>query len=385
MRSARELIELASQEPIADLLAREFNIPLKKVGSKLRSRECPHCGAGGADSVRLNVDPAKNLYFCHVCETGGDPIFLFREAYDLNAVEAAKRILGEDDESPADMERRRKRIRELEEQRRKMQQAEAESNAVKARIFTRLVEWAGTLTGDDFKRSISYLENERAISRKVLRVAWARRLLVFLPDEPGRTDAFLRSEFSTEDLLKSGILKEEGRKMGVCYRQVVTPYRGDDGRVYSAEFRYPERNPEFGAKSIRYGRAPNPWLWPGKGNMTVICEGIIDALSLRTLAFAGTIICVPGISQWRDDWNELVTGQHVRVMFDNDEEPLKDRDGNPRLDEQGNPIYPGPAAAKRLVERLKDGSRCLTAQALIPKRKGEDINDILRRRVVETP
>ncbi len=55
---------------IQDLFERHFNIKLKKVGSKMRGK----CPFHDDHSPSMNVDPTLNLFYCPVCQTGGDVI-----------------------------------------------------------------------------------------------------------------------------------------------------------------------------------------------------------------------------------------------------------------------------------------------------------------------
>lgn len=375
--SGREVIERARLVPITDLLA-EMGVELRQVSGGLRSRTCPFCGEGSKSSVRFAVDAKKNLFFCHVCEAGGDGIKLFELAYGLKPLEAAKRVLKLDDEGMP----KRTIIKESEyaRLRRKEEEKEAASQAMKARIFTQLFfGFIHRMKKSDIEGSLAYMEKERKIPLEVLRQAWARRLIGFLPDDSRRTEDWLRRTFSVNDLILAGLLKQGSKRIGITFRHIVTPYFADNRTIPSMEFRYAESNPTFGAKSIRYGTTPNPWIWEGGGSTIIVTEGIIDALSLRAFGFAGTIVCTPGISQWQNEWDHYVEGKHVIVIFDNDAEPLKNKDGSIRLDEDGSPMYPGPSAAKRLVRHFEENTKCLTARMLLPKKKGEDINDILRR------
>lgn len=373
--SGRELFERARLVPITDLLA-ELGVELRRVAGGYRSRMCPFCGEGSRSSVRFAVDVENNLFFCHVCQTGGDGIKLFELAYGLTPLEAAKKVLKMDDDGTPSrnivkLERARLR-KEAEKQK-------AATQAMKTRIFTRLLKFIYQMKKSDIEGSLAYMTNERKIPLEVIREAWKMRLIGFLPDDVRRTEAWLRQQFKAEELIQAGLLKEGSKRIGIAFRKIVTPYYAEDRTVPSMEFRYAESKHVFGPKSIRHGTAPKPWIWEGSGYTAVITEGIMDALSLRAFGFKGTVVCTPGISQWQNEWDEIVAGRHVIVIFDNDAEPLKNKDGSILLDEDGSPVYPGPSAARRLVRRFERDTACLSAKMLLPKRKGEDINDILRR------
>jgi len=70
-----------------DRTAQLLNLQLKQSGTQLRG-QCPACQSD--DDRSLAITPAKNVYFCHAGQTGGDCISLVAHILTLTMKDAAE-------------------------------------------------------------------------------------------------------------------------------------------------------------------------------------------------------------------------------------------------------------------------------------------------------
>jgi len=358
--------------PIVPLLE-NMGCVFHKSGDKLRSSNCPHCG-GGDKNPPFQVDLGENSYYCFKCGIGGNPIDLMVSAYGMKPAEAVEDLIGESEESD---EQRKIRVEAAKSRKREFERKKKEKTDARRRFLSGVFQKCRAFEVSNSASSFDYITKERGIPLDILKDAFLRGRIAFLPDD-------LNDRYRLFDSCLTIELREKGeidKKLlgSLAHRPILFPYASDDGFVFSMEFRS-VGEPKFGPKSIRLCSTEIPWIWKQSGKAVIINEGVLDGLSAIGLGFGGTVISIPGINQWRDDWNYMLKDERVMIIFDNDPNPLSDQDGNLILDENGESVYPGRHAAKKLRDRLIMCGMPISVEARMPARKDSDINDALIRR-----
>ncbi|MBN1610867.1 MAG: hypothetical protein JW940_29820 [Polyangiaceae bacterium] len=138
--------------------------------------------------------------------------------------------------------------------------------------------------------------------------------------------------FETQTLVRAGLLRcdesgavDTSRFMWPRHRLLI-PWRDPDGRIDILQRRrldagdpkyvFPRgRKPPYPFGVEQFAVAPDE-------HTIVWCEGAVDVLALRLLAFRDRLPIVPlglpGLDGWRADWAGPCGGRHVRVGFDAD-------------------------------------------------------------------
>jgi len=264
-------------------------------GMKAHSSTCPSCyDAKSASSTKVAIDDENGLWYCFACGAGGDVINLVREHQGLSAIEAAEWITKqsrEDFKNIADNYKQKTR-----ESRPRYEINEEDRR--KARALT-------ILASEGAKRmcpvTMQYLTG-RGISRELIKANWRKKLIgtsTIAPSKMMEIALLMLPETATQ---KDKYIMYKS----LLYRPAVFLYRNKSGIVTSAEFRSIKKS--AASKSIRRGKAELPWVLNGDCHNTAIVEGCIDALSLQTLGFSGTVVSVPGVQCWRDTWKDLIKG-----------------------------------------------------------------------------
>jgi|GEM_PF-5359519 len=338
---------------ILDLYESKFEVT--RSNNRYRSRSCPNsqCGDGSQGSVRVDIDPSKNMYHCFNCGDGGLPLqFLVASGEYKNVVEAARAILNNDaiKISQDDLEERK-----LAEKNRLAN--EQKTNQKRTYALTQIIETATHINASEYQKCLDYLQS-RNITLEILREAYKRKLIAFLPDEPKKANQLIL-KLGKQILIDAELLKKNSNFSGLAFRPILTPYFTKNGQVGSCEFRLTHKKNESDLKSMRYGKEKvKPWLWQSEeNNLLAIVEGIIDALSLIHLGWKGSVICVPGIRNWQKHWAESCKGKHVYLMFDNDGENKQSIDGMASIE-------------------LDLESNCLSYKSVVP-RFNNDINEMI--------
>lgn len=113
-----------------------------------------------------------------------------------------------------------------------------------------------------------------------------------------------------------------------------------------------------------------------------ICEGPWDGMAWyqATESRKGhAVIAVPGCNQWKPEWNKLIAGKDVRILFDSDYPKTNSKTG-----QQMQPV--GFCATKRLAQKIKLLAKSVSFLNWGPEgfaaelKDGCDIRDILMER-----
>lgn len=346
-----ELFEKAKMAvSLVSFFETELSAKAVTTNASLRFDVCPSCGTSHAGSLKVSV--RGDQWRCHKCGTGGSVVDAAGYAWEMSAVDAAKKLAGDPDRYP---------VARVPQQDKAVQKADeiAREEALSA-VFALLLN-AIPANADD-PVCLNYLVQERGIPEEVVREAQRRKIIGFLPSDPTKAIRFLIDSVGEELLKASGLWKEGAKMPGICYRPIVAFLPGG----YSAEFRL-SRKPRDDAerKSLRYGATRFPWFWKGQEQRVMVVEGVIDLLSAVALGFNGHVIGVTGCNQWKPEWfQELREKRDVRMFY-------------VALDNDDSEMNPGQVWASKMSDEMK---RLNLPNQIRKPPKGCDINDILRNK-----
>jgi putative DNA primase/helicase len=158
-------------------VAQRHGAKLRREGRELIGA-CPHCG--GDD--RFAVWPAKNIWHCRGCGTGGDPIKLEMHLGGRRFFDAVQTLIGKDAgptrrHEPTPEEIVARAAREAERRREEAEEAARNASSV-AKILARLQPVAGT-AGETYLRDIRKLDTDHWAIRRALEdvetLGWCER------------------------------------------------------------------------------------------------------------------------------------------------------------------------------------------------------------------
>jgi DNA primase len=124
---------------------------------------------------------------------------------------------------------------------------------------------------------------------------------------------------------RSGLLR--GERMAWPYHQLIIPWRDPPGRVYTLQRRrITTGDPKYVFATGREARWPygvERLASASPATPIVLVEGAIDVLAMRVLQgrrdLGRTVLGLPGVANWHDEWTALLRGRHVCIAFDRDE------------------------------------------------------------------
>lgn len=171
--------------------------------------------------------------------------------------------------------------------------------------------------------------------RRVLVIEGAKAQLGGLPapDAQGSIVAELLRLFEAETLVRAGLLQRDdsetinkSRLMWPRHRLLI-PWRNPDGRIDILQrLRLDAGDPKYvfpKGRKPRYPFGVEVFAAAPDEHTIVWCEGALDVLALRLLAFRDRLPIVPlglpGLDGWRSDWAGPCGGRHVRIAFDADD------------------------------------------------------------------
>jgi len=286
----------------------------KTAGRYQRFNTCPHCGPSSATSTKLNVTDDR-VYHCFSCGQKGSIIDAAVAIWGCTPKEAAQRLTGQTSRRPASVPQAAPVAQTNPEEEEKLHRVQMDTFA---RIGITAMIQAHRQKPD--KEILDYLVNVRGFTMPVIREAWNRQLLGFLPNDPRKATDLLVKEIGREALEEAQLWKKDKRMPGIAFRPIVFFLPG----LQSAEFRLARPAKEGERKSIRYGPGNIPYFWRGEeDSKTAIAEGIMDLLALVCLGWKGHILAYPGVASWHIDhlvkFQEKHGPQHFHIMFDADE------------------------------------------------------------------
>lgn len=273
-------------------------IPFFKQTHGHASKYCPNCGLSSDHSNKCNI--SHELWNCYGCGRGGSVVDYAKYLWQVDAVEAAKCLIGTKIVSailkPGEISKDEKVEVDL------------------SHFYKKLLATGNTYN----KKAFDYLINERCIPEAIITDAVHRGLLIFIPEDPHDASKWLRNVFGDAELKRLGFWKEGKRMPWISFRPMIFVLPG----CKSAEWRIAE-TPKVGQlKSVRFGVDKACWHWKGResGKVNVV-EGPIDMLSMVALGWKGDIKALPGAGCWNDDWLD----GYDRAVFtlDNDAAGLK--------------------------------------------------------------
>jgi putative DNA primase/helicase len=317
-------------------------------GAKLRreGREwigpCPHCG--GVD--RFALWPAKSLWHCRGCGTGGDPIKLEMHLSGRRFFDAVRTLIGKDvgatRRTPEEIAARQ--TREAERRREEAEEAARNASSV-AKILARLQPVVGT-PGETYLRDIRKLDTDHWAIRRALEdietLGWCER-------------TFFRQDGHELD----------GQMLGAIVAILTDPVSGArTGGITRTYFC-------GGAKVCRAKSLG------GVGRLGVVrlsfddevatglhgCEGLESALSAMMMGFCP--MWAFGSTATMEAFPVLAGIECLTIIADNDRTTADE-------------IAAGDKAARQVCQRWADAGR----EAVMKRSKtpGEDANDIIKRR-----
>ncbi|MBU2769140.1 hypothetical protein HAP94_24010 [Acidithiobacillus ferrivorans] len=232
---------------------------------------CPSCGASTPQSTKLEVTDDR-LYHCFACADAGSIIDAAAITWGCEPLEAAKRLVGVI-VSP------NQRAKPLPVVAPEIPDEHAElRRAAQRQVFPKI--GVSTLIFAHRQKPepevLKYLTEDRGLSLPVIREAWCRQLIGFLPSDPHQCTELLSREIGQDLLVESGIWNPARRMPGIVGRPLVFFLPG----LNSAEFRLARPEREGERKGLRYGPGNIPWFWRGTSGKTAVVEGMFDVLRI---------------------------------------------------------------------------------------------------------
>jgi putative DNA primase/helicase len=330
-------------------IAERHGAQLKKSGREYAG-PCPLCG--GVDRFSVRTD--KNVWNCRGCDKGGDAIDLEMHLSGSSFVNAVRALIGKDAgttnrRQPTPEEIRARETREAE--RRQAQAEEQARNAGSAaRIVASLQPVAGT-PGEAYLRDTRKIDIDHWAVRRALEdvetLGWCERTFFRQPDpsKPGH--------------------ELHGQWLGAIVAILTDPING-------------ERTGGITRTFIRQGcKVCRAMSLGGAGRLGIIrltsddevetglhlCEGLESALSAMTMGFIP--MWAVGSTSQMQNFPVLNGVGCLTVIADHDIEDKAGREA-------------GQEAARAVCQRWADAGRKVVMKT--PKRRGEDANDITKRR-----
>jgi hypothetical protein len=334
-------LDQARSVPIAE----RCGVKLKKQGAELHGA-CPICRAG---DDRFIVWPKRNHWHCRQCGAGGDPIAFEMHVRRCSFVDAVRGLIGKDAGTPNRRQPMAEEIaaRTARETERKQAEAkeQARNEASVARILAHLQPVWDT-PGAAYLRDLRKIDVNHWAIRRALEdietLGWSERV-------------YFREEGH----------ELHGQHLGAIIGILTDPVTGE--RTGGITRTYIHQGVKIGkAKSLGgVGRLGIIRLSPDEeilGGLH-ICEGIESALSLMQMGFCP--MWAAGSTSQLKAFPVLAGVECLTIIADHD---IADEAGKQASQQ----------AARETRQRWANAGRETVMK--IPKRPGEDANDILKRR-----
>jgi hypothetical protein len=331
-------------------IAERHGAKLKKSGAEWLG-PCPRCG--GVD--RFAILPAKNLWNCRGCGTGGGPIDLEWHLSGGTFVDAVRILIGRDAGTPNRRPPTPEEIKAREAREAERRQVEAEEQARNAssvaKIIGRTQPIIGT-PGEVYLRDVRRIDvSHWAICRvleNVETLGWCERTYFRQPD-PSKPGHQLHGQWL-------------GAIIAILSDPVTSQPTGGITRTFLHQGRKVCRAMTLGG----VGRLGIIRLTPDDEVETGlhICEGIESAMSAMLWGFCP--MWAMGSRTTMANFPVLAGIECLTAVADHDVQDAAGREA-------------GQQAAREVCQRWADAGR--EAAIETPKRPGEDANDILRRRL----
>ena len=339
----------AKELSLSAFIEAELGATAKNSAGWKRYNNCPACGEGSKDSVKLAVNKDDRTWKCHKCGEHGSIIDAAMFLWGCDNVEAVRKLLGVSERGP-------RPIAPTVDHAADDAAAKRRADLMKV-AFSKLQEAAQEFKND--KDCLRYLTIKRAIPLDTIRIAQARGMVGFMPSNHQRAKAVMVAALGEDLLRETGLWKPDKELPGIAYRPLVFFLPG----MTSAEFRVIEDVPKGWSKSIAHGPKEYPYWWLGSDDQCLITEGLIDVMSAVALGYRGHVMGLPGCNNIREEWLVKAAARYkierYVIGLDNDVD---------------DPKNPGQTWAKKISEMLT--AKNLPNFIKAPERG--DINDILR-------
>jgi hypothetical protein len=358
---------------LSNFLDSELSVKGKPMSGVIRYSECPWCGEGPAGSVRLAVLEGDRKCHCHRCKEEGDIITVAMQLWGTKNWETALRLTGKSKDTSNNVAAIKHRVIVPDEDIKK-RDAERAIHLREALIKIH----AATESYKDEQACMDYLHIERSLPENVIREAQRRKMLSFLPADPGKAKQLIMDSVGESLLKSSGLWKEGAKSSAIFYRPLMFILPGFN----SAEFRIigqPENDET--PKSIRYGKNIKlPFVWRVEdSSRAMVVEGFIDMLSAVALGYTGHVVGMPGANSWNPEWfTSIAEKLGVKKWFlalDNDSDEVDELVDGKIVGQLKNP---GQTWAAKLQEEL---TKLNMDNQLKSPPAHHDINDVLREKL----
>ncbi len=305
--------EAKREVSLVDFLERELQVTPVAKQSGYRFSSCPHCGPSESGSMKLSVRHGSQSYHCFGC-MGQRESYSVVDAcvamYHLDPIEAAKKLLRDIGTLPPPKPRP------------VPAKVEADLDPVISEVTLKIFD---ALQGRKNDQVTRYLMAERKIHPHVIEEFHKRGILAFMPPISMHAKGMLEKHVGKDLMVQAGMWNPDKKAPAIAFRPMVSFFPGHN----RAEFRLIKDPREGEPKGMRYGADTYPWYFEQDSSDTAIVEGIIDAMSLLSLGWNGSIIGIPGVNSWKAEWfsaNARKRGvKRFFSFFDNDNE--KERKG----------------------------------------------------------
>lgn len=358
---------------LSNFLDSELSVKGKPISGVTRYSECPWCGEGPTGSVRLAVLEGDRKCHCHRCKEEGDIITVAMQLWGTKNWETALRLTGKSKDTSNNVAAIKHRVIVPDEDIKK-RDADRAIHLREALIKIH----AATESYKDEQACMDYLHIERSLPENVIREAQRRKMLSFLPSDPGKAKQLIMDSVGESLLKSSGLWKEGAKSSAIFYRPLMFILPGFN----SAEFRIIGKpdNDET-PKSIRYGKNIKlPFVWRVEdSSRAMVVEGFIDMLSAVALGYTGHVVGMPGANSWNPEWfTSIAEKLGVKKWFlalDNDSDEVDELVDGKIVGALKNP---GQTWAAKLQEEL---TKLNMDNQLKSPPAHHDINDVLREKL----
>lgn len=341
-----DVFELAKRLSLEEFLENQLDVKARRHGRRVGFTSCPNCGPSRKGNEKVSVTDDRT-WKCFSCGEWG------------SIVDAAMFLWGLSE--PLDAARQVVAGSTLPIRRDWSASTAADDSQRRAVQLVIKALWSGTRAG--WEPAVTRYLVGRGIREDVVAAAWRGGLIGALPARSDACAEWLRQTVGDDTLRAAGLWSESAARPWPSYRQLLSFPGGLD----SCELRtiHPPRpcDQDF-RKSLMIGTYRFPVFWAAGASRTcLVVEGVIDMLSARTLGYAGHILMIAGVGNWRADWFAAAAERYRIELFefglDNDVE---------------DPKNPGQAATTRALKACAELG--LPCRNVAPARG--DINDWLR-------
>lgn len=289
-------------------------VELRKDGPRLKGC-CPFHSERTPSFV---VTPSRNMFYCFGCHEGGDAITFLRRHQNMTYSEAIK-WLGKEYNI------------DIEEEKNK------DAEQIKAAMERESMLAANRSALDFFASRITANDDRARFALDYARKRWGKRYVEiegigFAPGKRELTEHLMLKGYSTEILLKTGLVREkDGKLYDGFYNRVTIPIRDRTGNVIAFTARVLDdskpkyinscESPVYVKNSSIFG-IHNAIRQASREELFYLVEGAPDVMRLQSLEVYNTV--APLGSAWTDNQFKILKRYNPRLCFIPDIDPPKD-------------------------------------------------------------